>query len=76
MVKWSADRTNLRIVVGSGEPTWQVVVRRRSGARWQMSILGALGRKEVQIAFPAADEVVVTAIDRTGNESQAERLSK
>jgi hypothetical protein len=41
-----------------------------------MSILGALGRKEVQIAFPAADEVVVTAIDRTGNESQAERLSK
>ena len=54
------------------EPTWLWVIRSRAGAQWATDIVPGLMRA---YAFPrtvgpaSVDAVVVTAVDRTGNES-------
>jgi len=52
------------------EPTWLWVIRSRTGTQWTTDIVPGLRRS---YAFPVAstspDAVVVTAVDRTGNES-------
>ncbi|HLA13461.1 MAG TPA: family 10 glycosylhydrolase, partial [Gemmatimonadaceae bacterium] len=52
------------------EPTWLWVIRSRTGTTWTTDIVPGLKRS---YAFPVSatspDAVVVTAVDRTGNES-------
>ena len=52
------------------EPTWLWVIRARTGTQWTTDIVPGFHRS---YAFPVSstspDAVVVTAVDRTGNES-------
>jgi uncharacterized lipoprotein YddW (UPF0748 family) len=69
--EWVAARKELRLTPGEGEATWQFAVRRKVGGQWQTHIYPAWKRKEVRVAYASsADETVVTAVDRMGNESR------
>jgi uncharacterized lipoprotein YddW (UPF0748 family) len=73
--EWTAARKELRLTPGKGEPTWLLAVRLRQGDKWSTRIYPAAGRTEVRIACAAdPDELVVTAVDRVGNESPAVRV--
>ena len=56
----------IRIVPGEGEPAASYAVWRRHGAEWRFSVQPA-GESGLNVA--GADAVVVSAVDRLGNES-------
>jgi uncharacterized lipoprotein YddW (UPF0748 family) len=59
----------LTLAPAKGEKPWLWTVRTRSGAGWKSEVLpGWL--KSHRLAVPGADEVVVTAVSRTGIESR------
>jgi uncharacterized lipoprotein YddW (UPF0748 family) len=67
-VRIDAKAKTLVLKPGSGEPTWMWAVWTRTPAGWQFKTLpGATRSKALD---PAAAQVVVTAVDRCGNESE------
>lgn len=61
---------DLRVVPGAGEATRLFAVRVKTGGKWDTRIYPAAGKPEVRVALPEAwDQVLVTAVDRNGNES-------
>jgi uncharacterized lipoprotein YddW (UPF0748 family) len=74
--EWSKERKELRIGLVEGEPIRLFVVRKRSAGKWDASIHGLAEKKDVRLTYPGTpDLLVVTAIDRVGNESAAVTLA-
>ncbi|HKB05934.1 MAG TPA: family 10 glycosylhydrolase [Gemmataceae bacterium] len=75
--EWTATRKELRLVPRGEEPTWLFAVRLQFGGKWETRIYPAAGRKDVRVAYAEApDRLVVTAVDRNGNESPAAVIGK
>lgn len=70
-VTWDAERTEVRITP-VGEPVRLFVIQKRTGEKWELTILPADGSRALNMRFSALpDEVRVSAIDRVGNEGPA-----
>jgi hypothetical protein len=75
--RWTPGLKELQLLPGIGEPTWLFAVRLRFGDKWETRVYPAAGRKEVRVAYAEAPErIVVTAVDRAGNESPTELIGK
>ena len=75
-VSLRADRRELRIEP-TGEPARWFVIRKLQSGKWETLIHRADGKKVIRVSFAAAvDKVVVTAINRVGNESKAVEVAK
>ena len=65
---------NLSLQPQGAEPTWLWVIRSRANGQWTTDILPGFTRTYTfprSVGPTAVDAVVVTAVDRTGNESAA-----
>jgi uncharacterized lipoprotein YddW (UPF0748 family) len=69
---WTPGPKELRLIPGAGEPTWLFAVRLQFGGKWEARVYPAAGRKDIRVAYAEAPErIVVTAVDRAGNQSPA-----
>jgi len=74
--EWSAERKELQVTAGAGEPARLFVIRKRAAGKWEARIYAAVGKKELRVAYASTpDLLVVTAVDRTGNESTATTIA-
>jgi len=74
-VEWSAEKKDLWITP-TGEPVRLFVVRRQVAGKWETILQPANGENSVRVPCPVtAEQVRVTAIDRTGNESAVAALT-
>ena len=67
-VRIDAKAKTLSLKPGSGEPTWLWAVWTRTSSGWQFRTLPGATRSTAMDS--AAVQVVVTAVDRCGNESE------
>jgi uncharacterized lipoprotein YddW (UPF0748 family) len=73
-IEWLTDTNQLK-VAGSNEPIRWYVSRSRVDGRWTSKVHAASGRG-VNIVFEKRPEtIVITSVDRTGNESAAASIS-
>src|SRR5262249_47396848 len=74
-VEWSAEKKDIWITP-RGEPVRLFVVRRQVAGMWETILQPANGESSVRVPCPVTpDRLIVTAIDRTGNESAVVELT-
>jgi uncharacterized lipoprotein YddW (UPF0748 family) len=66
----SAEGVRLGISAGAGKPAARFAVWTRAGGAWRFVVVPAIARTVDLPAVPPVDRIVVTAVDRLGNESR------
>lgn len=66
------DDAGWRIVGAPGKPAWQWAVWRRVDGRWRFAVQAS---HDTRLATMGADRVVLSAVDRVGNESERVALT-
>ena len=69
-VEWVAERREIRITSSGEQRRWHVV-RQRLDGKWSTRVLPADGKEIIVRADRRPDALIVTSIDRVGNEAHA-----